>query len=189
MAAVVFDGPGQGVLAGRLPMPADFENVVAAVVDAVRGLAPVDAARLGIFGVSFGGYLAARAAARVRGLRACVNLSGGFDHDNYRQINSMVRTDFRFVFGAGDDEVMERICRESLSLRQVEPLRVPLLAIHGELDSIIPIESCQRMLDWARGGTELIRYPGERHVATNHFGDFIPRFSDWLADHLDAVAG
>jgi len=187
MAAVVFDGPGQGVFAGKLPMPVDFENVVTAVADTVRGLASVDAGRLGIFGVSFGGYLAARAAARICGLRACVNLSGGFDHDNYRQINSMVRTDFRFVFGVPDDDAMERICHASLNLKQVEPLRIPLLAIHGELDSIIPIESCQRMLDWARGGSELISYAGERHVATNYFGDFIPRFSDWLADQLGAV--
>ena len=64
---------------------------------------------------------------------------------------------------------------------------MPLLAIHGELDSIIPIESCERMLEWAAGETELIRYPAERHVATNYFGDFIPRFCDWMAVRLDVV--
>jgi pimeloyl-ACP methyl ester carboxylesterase len=82
---------------------------------------------------------------------------------------------------------MNRLARTSLNLRDVAPLQVPLLAIHGELDSIIPIESCERMLDWAAGETELIRYPGERHVATNYFGDFIPRFCDWMAGRLGAV--
>jgi dienelactone hydrolase len=187
LAAVVFDGPGQGVFAGKVPMPVDFENVVRAVVDAVSDLPAVDAARLGIFGVSFGGYLAVRAAAHIPDLRACVNLSGGFDHDHYRQINPLVRTDFRFVFGVGDDEAMERICRTSLNLKQAQPLRIPLLSIHGQLDSIIPIESARRVVDWAQGGAELIQYPGERHVATNYFGDFIPRLADWLAEHLGAV--
>jgi dienelactone hydrolase len=187
MAAVVFDGPGQGLLAGHLPMALDFENVVAAVLDVALRLSDVDADRLGIFGVSFGGYLAARAAAAVPGFRACVNLSGGFDHDNYRQINSMVRTDFRFVFDVPDDDVMADICATSLNLRDMPGLSIPLLAIHGELDSIIPMESCERMLSWARGDTELIRYQGERHVATNYFGDFIPRFADWLADRLGVV--
>ena len=189
MAVVVFDGPGQGVNVGRSPMVADFERVVAAVLAEAIAQPEVDGSRMGVFGVSFGGYLAARAAALVPGFLACVNLSGGFDHDNYASINAMVREDFRLVFGVPDDAEMAEFARTSLNLRDVPPLRVPLLAIHGELDSIIPIESCERMLDWAAGETELIRYPGERHVATNYFGDFIPRFCDWMANRLSAVTG
>lgn len=188
MAAVVFDGPGQGVHVGRTPMVVDFERVVAAVLAEVTAAPEVDTERMGIFGVSFGGYLAARAAAFLPGFRACVNLSGGFDHDSFASINAMVREDFRIVFGMPDDASMEHLARSVLNLRDVPPLQVPLLAIHGELDSIIPMESCERMLTWAAGGTELIRYPGERHVATNYFGDFIPRFCDWMGRHLGAVA-
>ncbi|GAA3827731.1 hypothetical protein GCM10022403_071150 [Streptomyces coacervatus] len=188
MAAVVFDGPGQGVHIGRTPMAVDFESVVAAVLAEAVRREEVDADRVGIFGVSFGGYLAARAAAQVPGFKACVNLSGGYDFDNYRDVNVMVREDFRFVFDQADDDAMEELARTSLNLRDVPPLTIPLLAIHGELDTIIPIESCERMLEWAAGETELIRYPGERHVATNYFGDFIPRFCDWMYDHLGAQA-
>ncbi|WP_369250096.1 alpha/beta hydrolase [Streptomyces sp. R41] len=188
MGAVVFDGPGQGVHIGRTPMAVDFERVVAAVMEHVVRRPDVDADRMGIFGVSFGGYLAARAAATVPGFRACVNLSGGFDHDSYRDVNAMVKKDFRFVFDQADDAAMDELARTSLNLRDVPPLRIPLLAIHGELDTIIPIESCERMLDWAAGETELIRYPGERHVATNYFGDFIPRFCDWMSEQLGVVA-
>lgn len=187
MAAVVFDGPGQGVNVGRTPMVVDFERVVASVLAETVQLPAVDPARIGIFGVSFGGYLAARSAALVPGFQACVNLSGGFDHDSYPSINAMVREDFRHVFGRTADTDMEALARRSLNLRDVAPLQVPLLAIHGELDSIIPLESCDRMLEWAGGETELICYPGERHVATNYFGDFIPRFCDWMASKLGAV--
>ncbi|HSV66812.1 MAG TPA: alpha/beta hydrolase [Mycobacteriales bacterium] len=188
MGAVVFDGPGQGLLIGRMPMVVEFEQVVAAVVTEIGRHPEVDSDRLGIFGVSFGGYLAARAAATVPGFQACVNLSGGFDHDSFDAVNVMVKKDFRYVFGLDDDDAMLALCRNSLHLRDIPPLTIPLLAIHGELDSIIPIESCERMLDWATGECELIRYPGERHVATNYFGDFIPRFCDWLATRLGVVA-
>ncbi|MER6074205.1 alpha/beta hydrolase [Streptomyces sp. NPDC001817] len=188
MAAVVFDGPGQGVHIGRTPMAVDFERVVAAVLQEAVRRPEVDEDRIGIFGVSFGGYLAARAAASVPGFQACVNLSGGFDFDNYRNVNVMVKEDFRFVFDQADDDAMDELARTRLNLRDVPPLRIPLLAIHGELDTIIPIDSCERMLDWAAGETQLIRYPGERHVATNYFGDFIPRFCDWMSDHLGARA-
>jgi alpha-beta hydrolase superfamily lysophospholipase/ribosome-associated toxin RatA of RatAB toxin-antitoxin module len=186
MAAVVFDAPGQGVHIGRLPMPVDIERYAAAVLEQAVAQPEVDADRLGIFGVSFGGYLAARIAAIVPGFKAFVNLSGGFDHDNYPDINAMVRKDFRFVFQQEDDEAMAELARTQLNLRGLPPLQIPVLAIHGELDTIIPLKACLRMLDWAQGPTELISYPGERHVATNFFGDFIPRFTDWLADRLGA---
>ncbi|MBT2510556.1 alpha/beta hydrolase [Streptomyces sp. ISL-98] len=184
MGAVVFDGPGQGVHIGRTPMSVDFERVVGAVMEQVVRRPEVDEDRMGIFGVSFGGYLAARAAATVPGFRACVNLSGGFDHDSYDDVNAMVKKDFRFVFGQADDDAMGELARTSLNLRDIRPLQMPLLAIHGELDTIIPLDACERMLEWAEGKTELILYPGERHVATNYFGDFIPRFCDWMAEQL-----
>ncbi|MFI6497909.1 alpha/beta hydrolase [Nonomuraea typhae] len=187
MAAVVFDGPGQGLLLGHTPMAVDFEHVVAAVLEEVTEHPEVDRDRVGIFGVSYGGYLAARAAALVPGFKACVNLSGGYDHDTFHDLNVMVRKDFRFVFEMPDDNAMAELAKTSLNLRDVPPLRVPLLAIHGELDSIIPMESCERMLEWAAGETELIRYPGERHVATNYFNDFIPRFCDWMGARLGAT--
>jgi dipeptidyl aminopeptidase/acylaminoacyl peptidase len=187
MGAVVFDGPGQGVHIGRTPMVIDFERVVGSVMEHVARLPEVDEKRMGILGVSFGGYLAARAAASVPGFRACVNLSSGYDHDNYPNVNEVVKKDFRFVFGMKDDASMEELARTWLNLRDIPPLEIPLLAVHAEHDTIIPFDSCERMLDWAAGKTELMRYPGERHVATNYFGDFIPRFCDWMSEHLEVV--
>lgn len=188
MSAVVFDGPGQGVLAGHVPMVVDFENVVAAVLEEVARQPDVDAGRLGLFGVSFGGYLAPRAAALNPAIRACISLSGGFDHDGYQDLNVSVRKDFRFVFGVPDDEAMDELCRTSLNLRAVPGLRVPLLSVHPEQDKVIPFESCLRLMDWAAGEKELLRYPGQRHVAPERFSDYIPRFSDWMAERLGAVA-
>ncbi len=184
MAAVVFDGPGQGVLAGRVPMDPAFENVVAAVLAVLADEADVDSARIGLFGVSFGGYLAPRAAANLPAVRACVSLSGGFDHDGYEDLNVMVRKDFRFVFGVEDESEMAELSRRDLNLRAVPPLRVPLLSVHPEEDRIIPFASCLRLLEWAEGETELLSYPGARHVAPEYFSESVPYFGDWMAARL-----
>ncbi len=188
MCALVFDGPGQGELAGHTPMIVDFQNVVAAVLRAADDMSDVDTERVGLFGVSFGGYLAPRAAAYLPQVRACVSLSGGCDHDGYEDLNVMVREDFKFVFGVDSDEEMAELSRTSLNLRNVPPMTAPLLSVHPEEDKIIPFASCERLLAWAGGETELLRYPGARHVAPEHFGEYIPYVSDWMAKRLAADA-
>ena len=71
--ALVFDGPGQGhaLYASGLTARADWEHVLPPVLDAVLARPDVDADRVGLVGVSHGGYLSARAAAfepRVKAL-------------------------------------------------------------------------------------------------------------------------
>lgn len=63
-AVVTFDGPGQGEMlyTHGVPFRPDFETVAAAALDVVEGRDGLDAARVGIVGRSFGGYLAPRAA-------------------------------------------------------------------------------------------------------------------------------
>ena len=50
-----------------------------AVVDYVETRADLDAARIGLWGVSLGGYYAPRAAAFEKRVKACIALSGPFD--------------------------------------------------------------------------------------------------------------
>lgn len=188
MAVMLFDGPGQGEFIGVEPLRPDFEDVVGTVLQQLRGNSHVDPNRIGIFGVSYGGYLATRAAAfHPRDIKACINLAGTFDLDNYLSINPRVRTDFRFVFKKPNDEEMNLLARERLNLNDAPALTAPLLCIHGEQDNVFPYASCKRFMDWARGERELIAYPRERHVSTNYFADFIPRFGDWMAVKLGAV--
>lgn len=184
VAAVVFDGPGQGVLAGKVPMVVEFEDVVAAVLDELAVRPEIDQDRVGIFGVSFGGYLAARAAAHHPRLRCCVNFAGGFDHDHFAAINVMVRKGFRFVFGVDDDDEMNLIATRRLHLRDTPRLRAPLLAIEGEQSDVITMSAVERMAEWAAGETKIVAYEGERHVATNRFGESIPLVADWIAEAL-----
>ncbi|MFH1039023.1 MAG: alpha/beta fold hydrolase [PVC group bacterium] len=70
-----FDGPGQtGMmrLKPRLPFRPDYEAVIGPVFDYVLGREEVDPERVGLLGISFGGYLAPRAAAFDARIKALI---------------------------------------------------------------------------------------------------------------------
>lgn len=72
--AIAFDGPGQGdaIRERKLPFRPDYEKPVAAAVDYAWSRPEVDRERLSFMGVSFGGYLAARATAFEPRIKALV---------------------------------------------------------------------------------------------------------------------
>jgi alpha-beta hydrolase superfamily lysophospholipase len=81
MHCVTFEGPGQGAVIREegLPFRPDWEAVVAPVLDHVLTLPEVDPDRIALLGLSFGGYLAPRAAAFEHRLAACIANGGVFD--------------------------------------------------------------------------------------------------------------
>ena len=185
ISALIFDGPGQGLLAGTVPMVCDFERVIGDVLSALHRQETIDRDRIGIFGVSYGGHLAVRAAAlHPREIKACINLSGTYDVDNFMKMTVNVRKDFMYVFGMNDEVEMNRIAQSRLNLRDVPGITAPLLSIHGTEDRVFPYEACLRLMSWARGEKELISYEGERHAAINCFTDAVPRLADWMAEKL-----
>jgi pimeloyl-ACP methyl ester carboxylesterase len=78
---LVFDGPGQYVPIHRerLPFRPDWEKVVTPVVDFALTLPGVDPEKIALMGVSFGGYLAPRAAAFEKRISALVANDGIYD--------------------------------------------------------------------------------------------------------------
>lgn len=71
---IVFDGPGQGaaIIEDGLVFRPDWEAVVGPVLDYASGRPEVDAAKIALLGISFGGYLAPRAASAETRLAACI---------------------------------------------------------------------------------------------------------------------
>jgi hypothetical protein len=78
---LVFDGPGQGsmIIDRGVPFRPDWENVVTPVVDYALTRPDVDPDRIALIGLSFGGYLAPRAATAEHRLAACVSDCGPYD--------------------------------------------------------------------------------------------------------------
>ena len=78
---LLFEGPGQGgvIRVQKLPFRPNWETVVTPVVDYAIARKEVDAKRIALMGISFGGYLAPRAAAFERRIKACIANGGVYD--------------------------------------------------------------------------------------------------------------
>lgn len=71
---LAFHGPGQGlsIRLNNLPFRHDWENVVGPVIDFAIAQPGVDPSRIALMGLSFGGYLAPRAAVFEKRLKLCI---------------------------------------------------------------------------------------------------------------------
>ncbi|MBU4231538.1 MAG: alpha/beta fold hydrolase [Proteobacteria bacterium] len=78
---LLFEGPGQGgvIRVQKLPFRPNWETVVTPVVDYAITRKEVDAKRIALMGISFGGYLAPRAAAFEKRIKACIANGGVYD--------------------------------------------------------------------------------------------------------------
>ncbi len=76
---VLFEGPGQmaPLFKRRVPFTADWDRVVGPVLEWTRQ--QPDVAKVALIGISFGGMLCSRAAARTKGLDAVVLEPGAYD--------------------------------------------------------------------------------------------------------------
>lgn len=185
IAVMLFDGPGQGEFLGERGMVKRWEDVIGSVLDWVTMQPEVDAGRIGMFGVSFGGYLCMRGAAFHQDrVKAAINLSGCYDIDNFPDLRGMVLDDFKYVFKLETEEEMTRFAVNDLNLRDAPPLKRPLLTIHSKTDSLFPFSTALRAHEWAVGEKELVAYDHEWHVCTNHMAEFVPAFCDWMKDKL-----
>jgi len=78
---LLFEGPGQGLVIRdqKIPFRPNWESVVTPIVDFALELPQVDPDRIGLIGISFGGYFAPRAAAYEHRLKVCVANGGIYD--------------------------------------------------------------------------------------------------------------
>ena len=184
LAVVAIDGPGQGEAEYDLPIEPAYERVTAAVVDYLRDRADIDPDRIGVFGVSLGGYYAARSAAYEPRVRATVALSGPYRWDlDWDALPPQTRTTFQHRSGAASaGEARKRA--GTLTLEQAAArITSPLLVAAGGRDRLVPAYHAERLAREAPGA-ELLLVPDGSHGLTNHAPEARSQLADWLAAHL-----
>lgn len=187
VATFAFDGPGQGEAEYDLPIRGDYEVPVGAVIDHLADRDDLDTDRLGLWGVSLGGYYAPRAAAYEPRAKACIALSGPYDWESgWDGLPELTREAFRVRSHVETlDEAREH--GRTLTLQDAAAeITCPLFVVFGKLDRLIPYQAAERLVSEAAGPTELLMIEDGNHVANNRAHRYRYLTADWMATQLEA---
>ncbi|MDI3298139.1 MAG: alpha/beta hydrolase [Bacillota bacterium] len=187
VAALAVDGPGQGEAEWEHPIEPRYERVATAVLRWLAQRQDLDGRRVGVMGVSLGGFFAARAAAFAPGLAAAVVLGGGYDvASHWDGLSELTRWAYAIRQGASTLEEGRELARRITLRDAAAEIRIPLLVIHGRRDRLIPWEEAVRLHQEARGPKELWLFEEGNHVCNNIPYRHRPQMADWLAERLGA---
>ena len=185
IATLTFDGPGQGESEYDIPIRGEYESAVRTVVDWIEKRTDIDASKIGLWGVSLGGYYAPRAAAFEKRVKACIALSGPYDWaEVWPKLPALTRDTFRVRSHSPNDDEALRIGR-TLTLKGVASnITCPLYLVAGKLDRIVPWQDAERVAREAKGPVELVVIDDGNHVANNRVYKYRTQSADWMAVQL-----
>jgi dienelactone hydrolase len=201
VSSLVVDQPGTGEALRLHGLHAVYNSEVWAsrIVDWLEAQADVDVRRIGLEGVSLGGYYCPRAVAFEPRFACGVVMGANHDWRDVQKKRLQREGDFpvphywehvRWVWGARDMDDFMRIA-ENVHLDGVlDRIKVPFLVTHGEKDSQIPLHWAQRTYD------QLINSPkrelkiftdregGAQHASFDNAANAGAYIADWVAETL-----
>jgi dienelactone hydrolase len=185
LAVLTVDGPGQGELEFDLPLRPDYEVPIRYIVDYIASRIDLDATRIGMLGVSLGGFFAARAAAFEPRLKAVIMLASGYNlADHFDRYPLLTQEAFMYRLKVSD----EQAAREKLKAFSLEGLTKNItcrfLAIFGRRDRLFPSEDAERVVAEIGANAELWMFEDGNHVCNNIPYRYRPQQADWLRSAL-----
>lgn len=196
IAALMIDTPGRGSALRRrgIVSRADYEVPVGAIVDWVGQREDLDEQRIGLWGLSLGGYYAPRAAGHLPQVQALSCWGGCYDAltDIYEYYEGLVPI-MQWLTGARDDEDARRILKDFTLEDAAHRISCPVQILHAVGDQLVKVEGARRLYD------EVAARDKELHVLEDpqkggyvhcHWDDYetaMPMMADWLADKLQAT--
>jgi 2,6-dihydroxypseudooxynicotine hydrolase len=166
--------------------PDAWEEPIAAAIDFLQASGLVDAARVGIWGSSMGGFLALRATAFEPRIKAAVSSGGFFDFREYPNWPLSTQLNVLEDLGVATLGEARRYLEERCSLAGVvEEIKVPYLVIHGARDELVSVEEARLMAEGPGG--EFVNFEDGFHTCTNHNATLVPLMCDWMAEKLTAA--
>lgn len=185
LATLSVDGPGQGEAEYDLAIRPDWEVPGTAIIDAASAQPGIDARRIGIWGVSLGGYYAARVAAGDHRVRATIALCGPYClGDIWDQLPELSRAAFT-VRSKSASDADARAAASKLSLDGIgAKIAAPLLIIAGQRDRIFPWQDAERLHQETGENSELMLLPDGNHGCANVTYKHRNYGADWMAAAL-----
>lgn len=188
MAMFLMEMPGS--YAYTHPMQPESEAVYHRVIDHLAHDQRLDADRIAMVGVSFGGYWTARLAATNDQL-ACAIACGAPTHRSFHGgalgtpqiiLHALAKT----VGAAHPIELVRKL--RALSIRDLYPdITIPLLVINGDHDTLMSTQDSSDLAQAAADAT-LLLYPDDDHCAMGHYRQWLDYSQQWLLDHLPVIA-
>ncbi len=187
VATLAIDGPGQGELESALPLRPDYEVPIRSIIDYLESRADIDATRIGMFGVSLGGFFALRAAAFEPRLKATIMLAGAYNlAQHFDRYPLLTQEAFIYRLKAPD----EAAARERLKAFTLDGvtgnITCPVLVIIGRRDRLFPPEDSERIVAEIGANADLWVFDDGNHVCNNIPYKYRPQQADWLRDALRA---
>ncbi|HXT34634.1 MAG TPA: S9 family peptidase [Chloroflexota bacterium] len=171
----------------------DYQDILAGL-DAVLASGACDPERVGITGISYGGFMTNWALGQDDRFAAGVSVNGVANHVSFHGTSDIAAPWFQSEMGGGFWESPERFehYRRHSPISYVDRISAPLLLIQSEDDLRCPITQGEEMFAALRmrGKTvELVRFPGANHVIALS-GTPVQKYMqwklaiDWFGQHL-----
>ena len=202
ISMLLIDQPGSGEALRLRNMPAiiETERYGTAIYDYLAGRGDIDAGRIGLMGVSLGGFYAPRAVAFEHRYALCVawgastrfgeRLDRAMRQDEEAASVTDMLEQARWVFGAKDNEDL-RQKTQALTLADVAGrITCPFLITHGENDRQVPVEEAIDVYEEAVNSADCSlkiftqAEGGVEHVNFDNPGVVIDYMADWIEDHI-----
>ena len=185
IAILAIDGPGQGEAEYEIPIAGDYERAARAVCDWIEKRADLDATRMGMWGVSLGGYYAPRATAYEKRIKACIAISGPFEwKEIWGALPGLTREAFRVrSHCASEAEALRNAA--TLTMAEAAPrIACPIFIVSGREDRLVPADHAERLAKTVSGPVDLLVVEDGGHNANNRPYRYRSLTADWLADRF-----
>jgi alpha-beta hydrolase superfamily lysophospholipase len=199
LSCLIIDTPGTGEplrLRGVHSRP-DYEVPTSAIVDYLETRSDVDKDRIGLLGISLGGYYAPRGSAYEHRIKACAAWGAVWDYGATWQRRWDTRSKltgspfWQLPWVIGTDTMEEALVRvKEWTLADAMPhLTQPLLILHGENDKGFTVEDARRAFEAAGSADKTLRIfsiaeGGSEHVNADDPDPGRQMIADWFAQRL-----
>jgi len=203
LACLIIDAPGNGEAIRFRGMPARHDSEVAggAAIDYLEKRADVNKERIGVLGVSLGGYFSPRAAAFEKRFKACV--AWGAQYDYHAVWKNRIDAAFKTSLSVPGEHITWFMGVDTLdqALKKLEPftlegvaqkIECPFLLTHGEADAQISMAIARQQFAAVGAKDKTFKVftreeGGAEHCQGDNLTLGITYIADWFADKLVKV--
>jgi len=185
LATLAFDGPGQGEAEYDFAICPEYEKPVKAVIDYLATRSDIDIGRVGIWGISFGGYYAPRAACFEKRIKACVAISGPYQRS--ASFEGRPKTNVQAFLVRSKSANLEEAGKVAVraSLKGVaKNITCPIYIVAGGKDRLTPSTEARKLASEVSGPCVLSIVEEGTHVLHNVWYRYRDQTADWMAVQL-----